>query len=261
VSLTPTDQIQTGDLLLFSNNSHVGVGIQLSTLSPWVHVGIAVWVSINEQFELFPNQNGVLRKRVGRSKESQAQLYCFETNNNMLYDRLSGRYDDGGRLVLLENLAPKYSQIAWRPVKIDRTQEFYQRLWAFIETYSGTPYHRSKFRMVLSALDLHLDEFEPGGNDVFCSQLVARYFQHFGLLRKDIPAYRFLPRHYAASDKGQHIPDELFADAETVIYTNFNLRWYWLALIIVLTLVMWIFLLMCSRGAIEFSKTGKVSKC
>lgn len=243
-------KIQTGDLLLFSNWSHSGLGVRLATASPWNHVGIAVWVRTQEQFELLAGEHQTLLTRVGRAKEEPPQLYCFETNNNVVYDRLTGRLDDGARLVALDTMLPRYTEVAWRPLRVERTQEFYQRLWAFIEEYSGHPYHQNKMRMVLSALHVHLDPYDPPTPDLFCSQLVARYMQRFELLPLTEAAYTYLPSNFASTDpplRGvRKVPDDVFTAPEEVIYHKINLAWHWTVLLIVLALLLWLFILVFS---------------
>ena len=239
--------IQTGDLLLFSNWSHSGLGVRLATASSWNHIGIAVWIRSRKTFELLPGHDTTLMLPIGQVNDNPVELYVFETNNNSVYDPLTSRISDGSRLVALSTLLGKYTHIAWRPLRLSRDVDYFTGLWKFIEEYSGQPYHKNKIRMILSALEVHLDRVDPPGGDIFCSQLVARYLQRFGLLRTDVPAYTFLPRHYAAADKSGKVPADIFLSEEIVIYSKPNLEWYWLGVLAVALLVTWISIVVYSR--------------
>lgn len=252
---TTQDEPRTGDLLLFSGWGQGAVGIRLATASTIVHVGVAVWLTVSEHLVIsdvgarFSSSGDTPETlSVGRYKDEPRRLYCFETNNNVMYDRLTGNIDHGTRLVPLDLLLPKYTYVAWRRVKLDRTPDFYRRFWAFIEEYSGQPYHRNKMRMVLSALGIHFDEHEPSDRAVFCSQLVARYLQRFDLIPSTILPYTCLPRHYSAHDhSGGPIPNTIFDGPELTYYNKPSLEWHSILLIIVATLVVWIGLYLLER--------------
>jgi hypothetical protein len=238
--------IRTGDLLLFSNMSHTSMGIRLTTSSMWNHVGVAVWFGTQETMKLFPGYiNDQKEEEIGRIREEPMRLYCFESNNNAVYDRVSSTFTSGVRLVPIDTLLDRYDYIAWRPVCFHRDVVFYQRLWAFIEDYCGQKYHKDPIRMVLSALNVHLDKFEPEGNDVFCSQLVARLFQHFKLLPAEPPAYTYLPRHFASDSN--YISEECFEAPEIIFYTKPFLSVYILGFLVVLFVIIWIGLLWINR--------------
>ncbi len=238
--------IRTGDILLFSNMSHTSMGIRLTTSSMWNHVGVAVWFGSHETMKLYPGyldtQSG---EQIGRIREEPMRLYCFESNNNAVYDRISNTFTDGVRLVPIDTLLNRYDYIAWRPVRFIRDVVFYQRLWAFIEDYCGQKYHKDRMRMVLSALNLHLDDKEPKGNDVFCSQLVARMFQYFKLLPENPPAYTYLPRHFASDS--EYVPGYCFESAEIIFYTKPFISIYILGFLVVLFVLIWIGLLWINR--------------
>lgn len=241
-----SSDIKTGDLLLFSNWSHTGLSIKLATANQWNHVGIAVWLKASEVLNMVATGQSV-KPVVTTTRDQERELYCFETNNNAVYNRLTHKHECGSRLVSINVLKHNYTTIAWRPLNINREGDFYLKFWNFVQEYNDHPYHHNRFRMVLSTLNIYLDKNEPDGKDTFCSQLVARYLQYFNLLPLEPPAYTYLPHHFA--DGATKVPEVLFNIPEIVFYSRPSLAWYWIIILLIIAMFIWLILL--GRNHIE----------
>ena len=190
-SLTNLDRVQTGDILLFSNEPKKGSFIIMtSTRSIWVHVGIAVWTT-----------------------ESPRRLLIFEsTRGKQELDELTGETRRGVRLTDIRNIIDLYQVIHVRHLNIQRTPEFFTKLQEFMIEYQGKHY--------ISLIKIPLIPFtcfdDPG---VSCSELVALFMKRLGLFdtRPTLNNYcikNYLPSHFA--------PGTEFSREMTTLFLNDN---------------------------------------
>ena len=189
--LTNLDRVQTGDIILCSNEPKKGSFIIMtSTRSIWVHVGIAVWTT-----------------------ESPRRLLIFEsTRGRPELDELTGEVRRGVRLTDIRNILDLYQVIHVRHLDIQRTPEFFIKLQEFMTENQGKNY--------ISFIKIPLIPFvcfdDPG---VSCSELIARYMKHMGLFdsRPKLNNYclkNYLPSHFA--------PGTEFSREMTTLFLNDN---------------------------------------
>lgn len=233
------ENIRTGDILLFSNWTNVGISIKVATFSQWNHVGIAVWIDRVNVLKLSGRNLNQKSEKFSKTVKDKT-LFVFETNQTISYDHLSQHLGDGCRLIEFNNLVPFYSRIAWRPVKVKRDEHFYDNLWTFINHYSGAGYTQNKLTMILNALQWPSPHLENNSTEKFCSQLTANYLQLIGY-KLNKPTYTYLPRHFSAYDR-QALPDEYFEGFEVIIYDQKGSGWWliWPIVLIILASVIWL---------------------
>jgi hypothetical protein len=190
------DRVQTGDIILCSNEPRKGSFlIMTTTRSIWVHVGIAVW-----------------------STEGQRRLLIFEsTRGKREQDELTGEVRNGVRLTDIRNIIEQYQVIHVRHLNVPRTTEFLTSLQGFMTEWQGREY--------ISLIKIPLIPFvcfeDPG---VSCSELVARFFKSIGLFdsRPELNNYclkNFIPSHFAPGTEFSKEMSNLFAnDNSPVIF-------------------------------------------
>lgn len=219
------DKIKTGDIILCSNSSRIAMGIQLTTISRWNHVGIAVWLEKEEILRLNPGN-------CGKQKRYDLKLYCLESNDDLNYDHWDGKWTAGVRLTDYDALCRKYETLGYRSVAHTQSpDEISRKLWKFIEEHIGYNYYNDRLKLVLSAFDYFSKDPAEG---YFCSQLCALWLQKCGLL-EDRPAHHYLPGDF--SDDSTKIPEETFKTSDVIVYTKTTLEWRWIVVFIVLGIV------------------------
>lgn len=163
-------QVDTGDILLFSNLAEYAVGIQLATGSKWNHAGIAIWVDRDLIFKF-----GVKAKLVN---EKTKILCVLESNYDTKFDIYTQKETDGARLTPIDAFMKRHTLIACRKINVIRDDDFYAKTGSFMEKYSGTPYRRNFFRISLGYAGI--STFNK--KDTICSELCAKYLNHIGLI-------------------------------------------------------------------------------
>lgn len=186
------DGIQTGDILVMSGSLPVQQMIKLITASKWNHVGIAVWVS--------ETSNTVLTDASGIALNNQdrARLMCFESNNDPVYDLLSGQVKDGVRLIPIEHNIQYQERIDVVHLNAERTPDFLERFYTFMLAKSHLSYEPSLFKLLTATLRFVIDTRK---SSVFCSELVAEYLFYMNILSSayedQFPASTYLPKDFA----------------------------------------------------------------
>ena len=138
--------------------------------SEYVHVGIAVWLKTDEGNRLHSLESGTFRE------------HCAVTNGRK----------SGARLVDIDLIMGHHTTVAYRPVHIQRNNEFYLLLKEFMKEWSVRRYCRP-LRMITLQSGIRRD---PGNKEVFCSELCAAWLYRCGA----IPEYLYAvhPPHSAS---------------------------------------------------------------
>lgn len=146
------DQMQTGDVLLFSGTSPVSWLIRLVTKSKYSHVAM-----------------------VYRDGDD---LYCYESTS--LND---GK--NGVQISLLSNrLSNTKCSVDWRPCLLPRDDNFLETFKALRLEVKGRPYEKKKLELLKSAIDGTKKFWRNAKNlkSIFCSELVGEFFIRLGKL-------------------------------------------------------------------------------
>jgi|SRR5579871_2395384 len=155
------DDLHTGDLLLFSNNSSTGFLLKTFTSSIWNHSGVAV--------RLLPS--GKI------SFTNEGELYILEVNTVERFDIISNEVIKGVTISEFEWVARSYNLIAYR--KLQRkliTPKFANKVAQFIKKYHKRSFPGSSAVFIGVWLGLPIvGENESRGN-IFCSELVAHFY-------------------------------------------------------------------------------------
>ena len=76
-----------------------------------------------------------------------------------------------------------YQRVVYRRLHIDRNERFFEMAHGFVVEAEGKPYKLMKF----------LGNSEKG---YFCSELVAEFYRKTGVIYQNIPAKKFMPKHF-----------------------------------------------------------------
>lgn len=164
-------ELETGDLVLLSNNSWQSCIVRWFTGSEWTHAGV------------------VVRER----RDRYDQLWMLESMNHPdgPVDVLTGTQKEGVRLVSLAEAVQSaelrhmaFVRIAWPSV--DCFSDAERALWEFMRTEHTKPYEHSYLTFIRLVLDLRvLGHNQIDTREYFCSELVAEAYKHMGLLATD----------------------------------------------------------------------------
>ena len=80
-----------------------------------------------------------------------------------------------------------YSRVAYRKLQVERNQRFLDLAHGFVLEAEGKPYKLMKF----------LGNADKG---YFCSELVAEFYRKTGVIYQNIPAKKFMPKHFLGSE-------------------------------------------------------------
>lgn len=165
------DNLDTGDVLLFSGTGLISDIIRWYTGSPWTHIGLVV-----------------------RFEQDVPPLLLEATVGNEAADLLTGKCQSGVTLVSLNSKLLNYpGQVALRRRQgqplCERQRRLVRRL---VRRLYRRPYRNYLWRLMLDQL--------PGrqrDSGIFCSELVAEFYRRLGWLPADIRAGRIVPGHFA----------------------------------------------------------------
>ena len=159
------DQMQTGDILLFSGNGFISRAIQTLTGSPWSHVGTVLRL---------PEYDFVC---------------CFEsTTLSSIPDLTTGAKVKGVQLVPLRARVDGYdgTRVAWRPVEGPRPPAAITAALRVRDEFAGVPYEQNQLELLSSALDATgLLTNQPDASSVFCSEISSIKLMRMGWLLND----------------------------------------------------------------------------
>lgn len=176
------NELDTGDIVLFSGKGHLSAGIKWFTGSGWSHVGM------------------VLRK------PADDMIFLWEsTTLSNLRDVEDGRAKRGVQLVLLSQRLQTYDgDIAIRRlIDVDRAA-FKEPLEEFRGEVRDRPYEKSRLDLVRSAYTSWFDAGREDLSSLFCSELVAETYQRMGLLHEPPQGKasdNYCPRDFASDGK------------------------------------------------------------
>jgi hypothetical protein len=172
------EDLNTGDIVLFSGKGLISNVIKRFTGSPWSHVGMVIC-----------------------SPEWNMKLLWESTTLSKLKDITSGEARQGVQLVPLSERIKTYEgEVGIR--KLLHTEPLNnQALIDLRAEVKGRPYEESKIELFKSAHDGFMGGNEEDLSSLFCSELVAEAYQRLGLITEDTPSNEFTP-----ADFGNYFP-------------------------------------------------------
>jgi len=215
------DQMQTGDLLLFSWPSSTRV--KKVTNSPWTHIAMVYRNDgkINTEVDkLDPSSPGplfLIEAIAGPSAEE------IKSGVNTASERLSGvdlRQLQNKLFYWLKSYkgdVKKEPYVAWRQLKVERTEELLKSVDRIYEKYKNKKYEQNERVLDKAAMNCTdscctcctcycccLDN-KPDDSQLFCSELVAYFYMEMGILAKyengGRAADEFVPGDFGANHK------------------------------------------------------------
>lgn len=198
------DELDTGDIVLFSRKNVLMLLWQWLTGCRWTHVGMVI-----------------------RSHDTQQVLLWESTTLNNLCDRFSGIAQAGVQAVLLSQRIRTYKgDVAFRKLdgQLDpqTRRRMYGKLCSFRRAMQGRPFERNLAELLRAFFDISKERFTsmcrrssgPNGRDkdtghdalqrrswssIFCSELVAGAYQKMGLLvEADKEAKEYTPEDFSS---------------------------------------------------------------
>ncbi|MDQ8037717.1 MAG: hypothetical protein REI12_09855 [Pedobacter sp.] len=169
------DELQTGDLVLFSGRTFSARLVQLFTGSYWSHVGI------------------VLRL----PEHGNVPLLWEATRASKLTDIHKGRSFDGVQLVSLAEKVASYpgEVVVRRLVGTETAQRRYRRIKPLVRQWAALPYCNFVFKQLVAWWRGHeAAAWQRGG---FCSEFVAEVYKHLQLLPADKRSMDYVPRDFS----------------------------------------------------------------
>lgn len=169
--------LKTGDVVLFSGNGLVAMGIRAGTRSKWSHVGM-VYVLDGEVF-IWESSKVFSAKdmETGRQKKG-VQLNLMST-----------RVEEVTGVVAVRRLA--------NPLNASQLSEVKK----FRQYAKGRAYEQNEIELVRSALPGFLDNQKEDLSSLFCSELVAEAYQRASLLKDNPPSNSYVPNDFAVMGK------------------------------------------------------------
>jgi hypothetical protein len=169
------DELQTGDIVLFSGKGPISAGIKWFTHSTWSHVGLVIRLPMFDSVLLWES-----------------------TTLSDLVDLDSGVLRQGVQLVSLSDRLARYDG----PVRIRRLQHIklnashWEALAKLRREVTGRPYEQSRLELLRSAYDGFGGLNREDLSSLFCSELVAEAYQRMGLLSEEQPSNEFTPKDF-----------------------------------------------------------------
>lgn len=205
-------QLQTGDLLLMCSTHPYGEWARALAKTKWDHVAMIVRhrprvqaeVRCNEaDFEKWPK----CRKYHQPSSHERDRDYDFsEPSGDPLRDlevfETTGQgchvYTLLHRLRDDPEISKRYSRVAIRPVKVQRTEEMLESVEEFIASVRNTPFEQNQ-----EELRQCIMRQKTAGEDLstlFCAEMVAACYQKMGIMSQERSSNEFLPCDFSSEN-------------------------------------------------------------
>ncbi len=172
------EELNTGDIILFSGKGGISAGIKWGTLSQWSHVGMILKLPEYDYVTIWEST-------------TLSNLVDLDTNKPM----------KGVQLVSLTDRVDKYQgKIATRKLKgVNFSKIDIDRLMVLRRVIAGRPYEEKKIELIKSAYDGPLGRNFEDLSSLFCSELVAEAYQVLGLLDGAKPSNEYTPADFSES--------------------------------------------------------------
>jgi hypothetical protein len=166
------NELNTGDIVLFSGKGRISGLIKWFTKSIWSHVGMVI-----------------------RSEELDMLLLWESTTLSKIKDIHSHTTKQGVQLVALSERMNTYDgsvgirrleDVCMTPLRTRALLEFRMEI-------KNRPYEENKLELLRSAYDGPLGHNEEDLSSIFCSEMVAEAYQRMGLLSEEVSSNEYTP--------------------------------------------------------------------
>jgi hypothetical protein len=166
------DELNTGDIVLFSGKGFISGLIKWFTRSPHSHVGMVI-----------------------RSVEIDMILLWESTTLSKVKDILSHTSKQGVQLVLLSERVNTYKgKIGIRKLEgVDMTGKRIETLTDFRNEMKDCDYEQNKLELAKSAYDGPFGRNKENLSSVFCSELIAEMYERWELLPEAVASNEYTP--------------------------------------------------------------------
>lgn len=170
------NELNTGDIVLFSGRDPISTVIKWATRSKWSHVGMVI-----------------------RSQELDMVLLWESMLIGAIKDVQSHTVKQGVQLVALSERIKSYSGIVGtrRLEDVDMTPDRIKDLAVFRAEIKDRPYEEDKIELMKSAYDGSFGNNEEDLSSLFCSEMVAEAYQRMGLLTDNTPSNEYTPADFS----------------------------------------------------------------
>lgn len=173
------NDLQTGDMVFFSGRGLVSKGIKIATGSEWSHVGLVIRIDVLDLV-----------------------LIWESTTLSDVNDIVSGEAVRGVQIAPLSRRIATYDgDYAFRRMGIpNKFPNYESTLKQLRRELDNKPYEQSTIQLIKSAFEF-MDKPTDSEDlsSVFCSELVAEYYQRLGIL-DDTPSCLYSPADLATQD-------------------------------------------------------------
>lgn len=178
------DNLDTGDIVLFSGKGLISMGLKIGSLCTWSHVAMVV-----------------------RVKEPDVALLYQTTPVCKAKDFFEGTLKNGVQVNVMSEAVNGYNgKVAVRHLRVARTPEMLNALSRFRQEVKNRPYESYIIQMVKAVWDGPLGYVEEDLSSLFCSELVAEAYQRMGLLLSNecggIPCSEYTPKDFSTEGGG-----------------------------------------------------------
>lgn len=173
---TLRSRLDTGDVVLFCGAGRVSSVIKRLTRSRWSHVGMVI-----------------------RAQDLDLLLLIESTTLSPLTDLDTGERRDGVQVVALSERLSRFDgeAVAVRRVLGPRTPEQVHQVAAVRQMFRGIPYESDQVELLRSAYDGPFGRNSRDLSTLFCSELVAEFWQVLRWLDAQVPSNEFTPGNFA----------------------------------------------------------------
>ncbi len=174
------DDLETGDMILFSGNYFISKIIEYFSGSKYSHVAVII-------------------KNPDFFDDKLEGLYILESGYENKPDSENDRYKFGVQLTNFKEMALNYSgNIYVRKLHCNRDQDFYNKINQIHSDVHNLPYDLNIIDWIKAKFDIEIG-FTQKKNTFWCSALVSYFYVKLGFLNKSIPWTLISPQELSSS--------------------------------------------------------------
>jgi len=202
------DKVETGDILIYSSINNTSFGISFLTKSIYTHVGIAIWADIDINLNINDNINfnNIYNKDIKNKK-----LFIFETDMGVSkfdYIKLKS-ITNSARLISIDDNLKNVYKIYVRKLDVPRNEEFYKKLYNFINGYKDIPYEKDNITIFSIMLGINKRDKNDKLKSAICTELVYEYLIEISNLNINKVYYpKYYSKEYSNKDINMILGDQ-----------------------------------------------------
>lgn len=158
-----TNDIRTGDVLLFSSNTGTAFIVRFCTSTEWNHVAVAVRINSKKQITI----------------DETGELYVLEINTFPRKDAISGEMRIGAAYSEFQWVAERYNRVTVRPMRDKyRTSVFARHIPTFYNKYNESKFSEVPADYIRAGCTISngIEKDHKNTASMFCSEYVARFY-------------------------------------------------------------------------------------